>query len=215
MKITEITDSRDDFTDTWLFEMPEGIGKFELVDTVVYNIKDRIANGAQVIELPGGLRKIEGQQTLMYWFEKNGSILLAAEFVKKPQAIVVSAIGKYNKGRPPYATDLYDAVLADRKNIEGNINSIKLMSDQTLSDDGIAIWKRLLQQGHKISVYNNKNPGESLKQITTPDELMTYFQDDNTDFRQWQYVISESDSYAETRSVFNTRRMREQNPKML
>jgi hypothetical protein len=127
----------------------------------------------------------------------------------------VNAVGKFNKGRPPFATDLYDAVLADRKNIAGSVNSIRLMSDRQLSDDGIKIWQRLLAQGHKISVYNNKEPGQSFIEITSEEELLQYFQDDNINFQQWQYVISESASYAETRSFFNTRRMRELNPRML
>lgn len=217
MKITEgIRDSRADFATTWLAEMPEGIGQVNLADTVAYGIKDRIKHGAVPNDLGAGLMKIEGQQTVYYWYEKSGNILLAIEFTKGAQALIVNAVGKFNKGQPPYATDLYDAVLADRKNIAGSVNSIKLMSDKQLSDDGIKIWQRLLQQGHKISVYNNKQPGQSFIEITSIDKLMQYFQDDNTDFQQWQYVISESGpAYAETRSFFNTRMMRELNPKML
>jgi hypothetical protein len=216
MKITEVVrNSRADFESTWLTEMPEGIGSFELADTVAYGIKDRIKHGSVPVNLGNGLMKIEGVQTVYYWYEKNGNILLAIEFTKGPQALIVNAVGKFNKGRPPFATDLYDAVLADRKNIAGSVNSIRLMSDRQLSDDGIKIWQRLLAQGHKISVYNNKEPGQSFIEITSEEELLQYCQDDNINFQQWQYVISESASYAETRSFFNTRRMRELNPKML
>ena len=205
-----IGDSRLDFVTTWLFESPEGIGNFELADTVEYAIKDRIKNGIIPTELGNGLRKIEGQQTVMYWFEKDNKILLAAEFSIKPQALIVNMIGKFNKGQPPYASDLYNAVLQDRKSIAGSVNSIRVMSDTTLSNDGLEIWKRLLQQGHKISVYDANHPGQTFKQLETVDELITFFKDDNRSYRRWQYVLSEAGPpYAETRSFFNTRRMRE------
>lgn len=202
------SDSRTDFTNTWICETPEGIGKTELVDMLDYSIKDRIKHGAKKISLGNDYYKIEGQQTLFYWYESNEKIQLAIEFSIKPQAIVVNAVGKLVKGIPPYATDLYDVVLNDRKNIAGSVNNIRLLSDKTLSDDGIEIWKRLLKQGHKIFVYDSTNPG-TLHEINNEAELLKFFKNDDTDFRRWQYVLSESQSYAETRSFFNTRRMRE------
>lgn len=125
----------------------------------------------------------------------------------KPQALVVNAVGKLNKSQPPYATDLYDLVLTDRKKIAGSVNNIRILSDKTLSDAGLAIWKRLLNLGHKISVYDSENP-ETLIELENETDLLKFFQNDDRDFRRWQYVLSESAAYPETRSFFNTRRMR-------
>jgi hypothetical protein len=212
--IFERIDSRTDFVNTWLFEMPEGIGKFELVDTVIYAIQDRIKSGATVINLSDGLRKIEGSQVVLYWYEKAGAIVLGAEFEKRAQGLVVTMVGKANKGRPPFASDLYNAVLADRKTA-GGIDAIRILSDQSLSDEGIKIWERLLSQGHHISIYDANEPGKTFTEITTVTDLHKYFQDDNRNYRRWQYVISEQASNGEVRSFFNTRRMRELIPGML
>jgi hypothetical protein len=48
------------------------------------------------------------------------------------------------------------------------------------------------------------------KTFKTKEEMDNYFELDNTDFKRYQYVLSESgEMLAETRSYFNTRRMRE------
>ena len=213
-QIFERIDSRTDFVNTWLFEMPEGIGKFELVDTVIYSITDKIRSGATVIDLANGLRKIEGTQVVAYWYEKLGKIVLGAEFEKRAQGLVVTMIGKSNKGRPPFASDLYNAVLQDRKTA-GGIDAIRILSDQALSDEGIKIWERLLAQGHHISIYDSSEPGKTFTEIKSVIDLHKYFQDDNRNYRRWQYVISEHVSNGEVRSFFNTRRMRELIPGML
>jgi hypothetical protein len=197
--------SRSDFVESWLVEMPQGIGSFQLYDMIEYNIKDRIKSGSPVVVLGNGLNKIAGQQVQYYWYEKNGVILLGAELGVTPQGLVVSGLGKNPKSRGfPYASDLYDAILKDSN------RAIKLISDVDMSDEAFKVWSRLLTMGHKISVYDGKSPGQTFKTIDSVDELASYFKDDNTDYRRYQYVLSESgEMLAETRSYFNTRRMRE------
>ena len=202
-------DSRANFNKTWLTESPEGLGSFDLVDAVVYGLKDRIKHGAEVVDLGNGYRKIEGTQVVYYWFEdKYDGIILAAEFEKAPQALVVRGIGKTKKGRPPFASDLYSLVLADRKSAAG-IDAIRIMSDTQLSDEGYSIWAKMLANGHKLAVYDKETPGRSLQDISSEEELRSFFKDDDRSFRRYQYVLSESTHYGEVRSHFNTRRMRE------
>jgi hypothetical protein len=200
-----MTTSRTDFNDTWLTEMPRGLGSFEMYDMLVYNINDRIKGGSSVEDLGNDLKKIDGLQVKYYWYEKNDTILLGAELSVKPQGLVVNSLAKKPKlSGSPYATDLYDAILRDSN------RSIKLLSDIDISDEALKVWKRLLQQGHKISVYDRENPGQSFITIDNVQELLKYFKDDDTDYRRYQYVLSESgEVLAETRSYFNTRRMRE------
>ena len=205
----DIPDSRLDFEVSWLAESPEGFGETELIDMMSYNITDALNHGLKKIDLGTGYFKIEGHHILYYWYESDNQIQLAAEFSIKPHAIVVNAIGKLHKKVPPYATDLYNVVLNDRKNITGSVNNIRLLSDKTLSNSGLEIWKNLLKQGHKISVYDSSNPGASFVEIENVEELLKFFKHDDLDFRRWQYVLSEAKTYAETRAIFNTRRMRE------
>ena len=202
-----MTTSRTDFIQTWLTEMPEGLGKFETFDQLEYNIADLKKNQLPITELGNNLKKIDLNQTAYYWYESNGVVLLGVELEKKQQGWIVRLTGKnpINRGRAPYASDLYNAVLKDSKHY-----SIRLISDTQLSDEGYAIWKRLFDQGHKVSVYKRNDPGKSFQTFKSIEEFDQYFQHDNTDFRQYQYVLSESgEMLAETRSFFNTRRYRE------
>jgi hypothetical protein len=200
--------SRIDFNETWLTEMPTGLGSFETYDMLEYNIKDLIDNRAVPSDLGNGIKKIDLSQTMVYWYEdKNGTILLGVELDKKPQGLIVILTGKNPKyrGKPPYASELYQFILRDNKT-----KSIRLLSDELLSDEGKQIWDRLFSMGLNVSVYDSESLGKSFKTFKTKEEMDNYFELDNTDFKRYQYVLSDSgEMLAETRSFFNTRRYRE------
>jgi hypothetical protein len=201
-----MTTNRTDFNSTWLAEMPQNIGKTQLYDWLTYNIYDLIKEGAKVINLTDSLKKIDGQEVKYYWYEnKNGVILLGAELEIKPQGLVVNGLAKNpDISGSPYAADLYEAILNDTN------RSIRLISDADMSEDAFKVWVRLLQSGHKISVYNTDQPGQTFTTLATVDDLKQYFSPDDTNFRKYRFVLSESgDNYLNTRSHFNTRRMRE------
>lgn len=202
-------DSRSNFNNTWLAEAPEGLGSFDLIDAVIYSIKDRIKSGSPIIALGRAFYKIEGTQVVYYWAEdKFKNITIAAEFEKAPQALVVRGIGKTTRGRPPFASELYTLVLSDRKSL-GGIDAIRIMSDTQLSDEGYGIWKKLLDAGHKLAVYDKETPGKSMQDIASEEELSKFFAGGGRSFRRYQYVLSEAAHYGEVCSHFNTRRMRE------
>jgi hypothetical protein len=200
-----IGDSRTDFHESWLSEMPSGIGEIDTYDFIVASIKKRIAQGATVIDLPNDLKKIDGSQTKFYWYQQGADIVLAAELSAQRQALVVNAIGKNPayKGKAPWAADLYDAILKDSD------VSIRVMSDRQLSDDGYAIWKRLFALGHKISVYDRKEPGTSYTTFTDASEMDQFFKHHDDAYKRYQFVLSETEKFGETLSFFRTRRMRE------
>jgi hypothetical protein len=203
------TDPRLNFANTFLAEMPEGIGKTELVDKIEYFIKD-YKKEYPVITLPNGLKKIDGQQVMFYWFEDNyGKMSIGVELEKSPFAAIVRSIGKFNKGRPPFASDLYAAIISD---LHG---SLRLTSDVQLSDEGLGIWKRLLGNGFKVGVYDAQEPGKTFTQVTTLEELEKFYKFDNTSYRRYQYVISESFHGIEVKHLFEFRRFRELTPKLL
>lgn len=203
---------RTDFVETWLTEMPQGLGSFPTFDQIEYTIKDRIKSGSPIIDVNDVAKKIVGQQVMYYWIESKGQILLATELQIKPQGLVVSVTGKNPKyqGKQPYASDLYNLILKDSG------KSIRLISDDSLSDEGYALWKRLFNQGHKISIYDRTEPGKSFQTLDSIEDMDRYFAHDDSDFRRYQYVLSESgEVLAETRSYFHTRRMRELVPGLL
>jgi hypothetical protein len=204
-QIEPIGDSRIDFNESWLSEMPSGIGQIDTYDFIAKTIKERIAHGAAVIDLSNGLRKIDGSQTKFYWYQDGMDIVLAAELSVQRQALVVNVVGKNAnyKGQAPFAADLYDAILKDSD------VSIRLMSDRQLSDDGYAIWKRLFALGHKISVYDRKEPGTSYTTFTDASEMDQFFKHHDDTYKRYQFVLSESAKFGETLSFFRTRRMRE------
>lgn len=204
--------SREDFSETWLMEMPMGIGSFSMYDFIVYNIKDRIRSGSKVIDLGNNLKKIDGEQIKYYWYEKDGKIQLGVELSVRPQGLVVNALGKDSKLRrnSPYASDLYNAILNNSN------RSIKLLSDTQISDEAYDLWKRLFKLGHKITVYDRERPGQTMQTFDSVEDMRRFFAYDNETYKRYQYVLSESgEMLAETRGFFNTRRFRELIPGML
>ncbi|MFW6047231.1 MAG: hypothetical protein ACOCP4_05545 [Candidatus Woesearchaeota archaeon] len=195
--------NKQDFHDSFLSEMPENLGDFELFDMIEYKIKKMSKNTSPII-LDSGYKKIEGEKILYYWYESNDEIVIGIQLLKKPQTLIVNAVAKNPKyrRRPPYATELYKKVLDDN-------NNIRVMSDTYLSNSSVNTWKRLLNSGVNVSVYNNENPGNSFLTIKNIEELEKYIgYDDDSD--KYQFVItSKDDILGEVTNHFNTRRLRE------
>ena len=198
--------NREDFINTWLCEMPENIGYMEMFDMYEYNIHDLKKHNASITNIKDNLYKA-GDRVINYWYEDKNDILLGMELRKESEGLVVTSVAKnpMYKGRPPFASDLYNEVLKDTK------YHLRIISDEQLSEEGFNIWAKLLQQGHKISVYDrgSETPGQSLITIDSVEELKKYHQEDDTDYRDIQYILSENSYIAETRAYFNTRRLRE------
>jgi len=198
--------SKEDFENTWLFEMPMGIKVDDAYSQLVNSIKDRINYGSKVINIADNLHKILGINIEYYWYGTIDHVILGAEIEIKPYGLVVQLVGKdpSYKGMPPYASDLYDVILKD------NHRSIRLMSDDKLSDEGYNIWKKLYSLGHKITVYNKLSPGQTFQTFSTVTDMDQFFKHNDYSFTKYQFVLSESgEVLAETRSIFNTRRYRE------
>lgn len=198
--------SRNDFNDTWLVEMPSGLGSFEIFDALEYSIKDLLQAGIEKMPVKDNIYKIELPNSVYYWYEINGTIALGSELHKKPQGLIVSITAKNPifRNKPPYASELYKIILNDTP------SNIRILSDTQLSDEGFSIWKKLLNQGLKISVYDKLNPGKTFKTFDNEIDMDEYFKHDDDDFKRYQYVISETIlQLAECKSFFNTRRYRE------
>lgn len=202
----KLSTSRTDFNETWLTEMPSGVGSFETYDMLNYSIQDLISNGHTPTNISDTLRKIDLPSSVYYWHEKGGEILIGVELDKRPQGLVVNLTGKLPtlKGRPLYASDLYNTILNTAH------SSIRILSDKQLSDEGYSMWQRMLAHGHKVSVYDRQSPGKTFQTFKTAADMEQFFAHDDTNFERYQFILSEAgQQLGETRSYFNTRRHRE------
>lgn len=199
-----MTTSRTYFNETWLSESPQRIPKKKYFEILLFALRDFIAMGKKPIDIGNNIKKLEMEQVLIYWYESNGIIQLILELDKKPQGLMVNLLGKDEtlKGVPPFASDLYNAVLKDRK------TNIRITSDNLLTDEGYNIWKRLYNQGHTISVYNSDNPGQSFVTLFNINDFDEYFGDEES-YKKYQFVLVENSFLVETRCYFNTRKIRE------
>jgi len=199
--------SREDFNETWLVEMPMGLGVFSTFDGLRQDIRNLIDSGAIVKNLSDDIRSYVGSQVAYFWYvDSDENPILITQLDIKPQALVVSMTGKNSKykGRPPFTTDLYNAIL------DSTGRSIRLMSDISLSDEGYDVWKRLLSYGHSISVYDIQNPGQTIQTLKSEEDMDQYFKNNDPSMKRYQYVLSETGNcLTETIIHFNTRRMRE------
>ena len=195
-------DSRQDFTESWLNEQPERTRPLPGVfPDLVSSIRDR-RTVSPVTDLTS-CKAIIGKQTSYYWIEDDGEIILAMETTTRPQCLVINGTGKDPdyQGRPPYAQDLYRAAL------DSQPLALRLMSDTTLTDSGISLWKKFVRDGYAILVYDREEPGRTFK-IIDENDLLNYV--GGMDARRYQFALTkQGEMLGETRSFFNTRRMRE------
>lgn len=182
------TDTRDNFETTWLVEMPMSVGNISVFAQLVSNIKEKINLNYTVITISNDLYKINGLTSLLYWYQFNDEIILAIELEKAPQGLLVSLVGKNEKfkNKPPFAYNLYDAILKDQK------EPIKLLNDDKLSDDGYKLWQKLFNLGHKITVYDGTNPTKTFKTFDSSEDFDNYF--GNKDMQRYRFVLTESGS---------------------
>jgi hypothetical protein len=183
--------TRTIFNESWISEMPTGLGEFETFDGLEYNIKEFIKFGIKIEDLGNNLKKIYSDPVMYYWYEKDGEIQLATELRKENECLIVKMTGKNPKlkGKPPYASDLYSAILKDTD------KNIRLTSDDSLSDEGYGIWKKLFKLGYTISVYDIsdfKKVGQSLISLTSIEDMDNYFKNDDNNYKKYQYVLSEN-----------------------
>jgi hypothetical protein len=202
-----MTTSRTRFNLSWLSESPEGIGSTETLSTLKFNIKDLVNAGVTPEStIEPTVKKIELSNTVYYWIEDlRGSIQLAVELTKNLDNLTVNVTGKDHllSGKQPYADQLYHTILSDS-------DKPLLFSDVKLSDDGKRIWRRLVDSGKTVTIYDRKNPGASRRTITSSEELEQFWKLNDPVYQRWQYVLSESGPMThEILGFFNTRRMRE------
>jgi hypothetical protein len=197
-------DSRLDFVESWLMEMPELMRDMDSYSTLVWTINDRLNSGHSPKEISPGVFKLSWTQVVSYWIGTADRIDIAAELSRQAQSLSVNLVGKDPnlKGKSPYASNLYGAILDD--------SEVSLViSDRQLSQHGSNIWRQLINQGYIVGAYDIKNPGQSYKRVENADELEKYLAKDKL-YQLWRFVVSKTGMMlAETNGYFNTCRYRE------
>lgn len=200
MLINELSNSRVDFVNSWVNESPQRVDPINSFSVLIDNIKS-LSEYYDVITINSTLRKIEANDLIVYWIEQNNEIALAIELTKKPHTYEVNLTGKNDKFRnqPPFASDLYIDILKDCG------SAIKITSDKTLTDEGAAIWKKLLRSGLKVFVYN-MNDLSNLIRLNSIEDIENNLNDSNT-----RFILSEAKVAVVVESRFRLRKYRETN----
>ena len=195
----------ESFNKSWITEMPMGISPLStgLFNSIVKSAKEYEHAGIQQESLDNGYYRIQGTQVAFYWHETNAIIDIIVELGIRPQSLVVHQIAKNPESTTTsYATELYKEI------IKINNNSL-VLSDEYLSNDGLNTWKRLVNSGCTVSVYDKENPDQGLISLKTQTELMLFFGDKDSTKKRYQYVLSESlIKLSDVTTLFNTVRLR-------
>jgi hypothetical protein len=202
---------RSDFIESWLFEMPEP-HESKVWPSLKNDIQELCQYKPEKLENLGqGLFRLNFQNDVYYWLEIKGEFAIGTSLDKKPYGLFVAVTAKNPifTNKPPFASDFYLMILANLKGSHSNPNLI--MSDKTLSQAGFKNWKRLFNAGHKISVFNYRDPAQTYTQINSGDEMDKFFQS-GKEFQNYRYVLSESnDAMWDIWPGFRIRLLRENN----
>lgn len=160
-------------------EMPEGT--IDLNSDVTMSELDKLISAVKnnPIVLDSGLKKVDDGSVVYYWYEQNHEKIMAVMVEKHPPYMVIKLSGKRYRNIPPYASDMYLAISKDLP------DNIKLMGDKKLSKSAFKTWKRLINTGHSISVYD----GNTIHPITSEDDMMLYYRSNNLKYQKFQFIL--------------------------
>jgi len=179
------------FNESWIFEMPRytgpsGHNPFSDLKTV---IEANIENGHQPNNLGNNLfNLIIDQFEIYYWVSINSQIKIAARMSRFKNGLSVEIVGK-EPGYEQFASEFYQSILLT---IPGSL----LFSGSLLSKEGLSVWKRLLNSGNVIMVYDPDNT-KNFQKLNTVDDLQKFL--GNTEnYEKYRYVLSKNQTVQET-----------------
>jgi hypothetical protein len=140
-----------------------------------------IENGYDKEEMGNGLNKLKTDDDIFYWIEKNGTIEIVTQMHETRSGLYIELTGKL-KSSSAHASDFYQMILQSAKRL--------IFSGDTLSNEGFGIWKRLIDDGKKLFVYDTNNP-ENRSTISSEEDL-NKFLGNTQNYKKYRYVLSES-----------------------
>jgi hypothetical protein len=170
---------KESFNKNWLFETPISTGSSgnNPYNDLMSSIMSNIENGHKIVQVSNNLNKLETPANIFYWINNE----IAAELTQTTTGLYIELVAK-RPGTNTYASTFYEMILADAKQL--------IFSGDKISDEGTEIWKRLLNNGHKLFVYNTENVFDKIS-ISSLEDLKKYL-GPTTEFQKYRYVFSES-----------------------
>jgi len=152
-------------------------------------IEANIENGHQPNNLGNNLfNLIIDQFEIYYWVSINSQIKIAARMSRFKNGLSVEIVGK-EPGYEQFASEFYQSILLT---IPGSL----LFSGSLLSKEGLSVWKRLLNSGNVIMVYDPDNT-KNFQKLNTVDDLQKFL--GNTEnYEKYRYVLSKNQTVQET-----------------
>jgi hypothetical protein len=171
---------KESFNKNWLFEAPLYIrrGKNNSYNELMSSITRNFNNGHKVVYVSQELNKLETPASIFYWIDNE----IAAELEQKPTGLYIDLVAK-RPGSVVNPSDFYKMILADAKQLIFN-------SDKLSDEDATSIWQRLLNDGHKLFVYNTEDVFDKIN-VDSKEDLEKYL-GVGVEFQKYRYVLSES-----------------------
>lgn len=188
-----------------LDEMPMGLGSLRGSNGELYK---QLLSSIQYIKIPtekdGGavfvsrvgrfdLKKVENtSKSFAYYMTDKAGVIVVGTIFKRlssgdPNSLEVSLTAKnptyYSK--PPYATDLYVAIL------ESLGSDGKIYSDSMVSDDGVAIWKKLVTgKIGVVSVVDISDPTRVIQTINNVADINKYYTRGHHEYKKYRFLLT-------------------------
>ena len=179
----------ENFQKSFLSETPQRISPIgsDMFSNMVKSMQEFVNAGIKTVSCGNGYYRTASTQVVFYWHEKNDTIDIIAELGVKPYCYEVYQVAKNSSDVS--AVDLYGVILKDAGVV---------ISDDYMTDKGKGIWLRLLDTGHRVSVYNRINPDDLIP--LNRGNIEQYMSE-----RRFRFVLSAS---PEVDALFRTRKLR-------
>lgn len=191
----QIPSTRLQFLESWIWEAPERGEPRNDFTGLVSDLTDFL-DYYQPIEVHHGIKILQTETAIYAFVEKNNRIEMVVRAEKTPQALQVKVTGKNPTYRgPPYATDLYAALLNQARD-----KSLILTSDSFVTDKALDVWQRL-HDDYTITACDTSGEEKPQKVETLNDFYRFWGQsppEDPTRYKRYLFVLSESATWLTT-----------------
>lgn len=178
------------FNESWIFEMPRSTGPSghnPFLD-LKSAIESNLSLGYQEEKLGNNLSRLTiDPSEIYYWATVKDEMKIAARLSNFKKGLAIELVGK-NTGSDIFASDFYQTIL---KTIPGSL----LFGGNLLSDEGFAVWEKLLNTENTIMVYDPTNT-KNFQKVNTAEQLKNFL-GSTPDYEKYRYVLSNNTNIQE------------------
>ena len=178
------------FNDVFLSEMPQRFNGGNDFLAQLEMIRENLQDNDEITKLAPSVYKTQNGDQTTYWVGDASAdtvnlIVDTEQHGSFRKVVLTSKNPEISKGSPPFASDLYVIIKNDSAT-----DSLVFASDEFLSDDGIRLWKTIVEQGYKLAVYDTQARQIVLSPITDTNSMLTFLGD--SDKRKYIFVMTET-----------------------